>query len=102
MQELTQDNFDEITGSGKVVVDFWAPWCHPCRMFAPTFEETAGEIDDVAFAKVNTEDEPELAQKAGIRAIPTLVFYEDGKEVTRLSGALPKQQFKEKIDQVFS
>lgn len=78
-----------------LVVDFWAPWCGPCVGFAPVFARIAAELGDRArFAKVDTEAEPELAARYAIRSIPTLAVFRDGREVARLSGALPYEQFR--------
>lgn len=83
-----------------VVVDCWAPWCGPCRTFAPIFEQVAKTIEPRArFAKLNTEAVPSLAQRWNIRSIPTLIVFKQGKEVNRMAGALPAAQFKQWLAQ---
>ncbi len=89
--ELTQNNFDDviINSDLPVIVDFWAPWCGPCQMMAPNFEKAAKNFPLKAlFAKVNTENEQNLGARFGIRSIPTIIVFKEGKEVQRVSGAL--------------
>lgn len=89
--ELTEANFDEVIVNGDipVVVDFWAPWCGPCKMFAPTYEKSASNFPLKAlYAKVNTENEQNLGARFGIRSIPTLIVFKNSKEMERISGAL--------------
>ena len=87
---LTKDNFEQVvTGNDTVIVDFWAPWCGPCRAFAPTFEAISEKYPGVVFAKVNTEDEPELAGQFEIRSIPTLMVFREKVLLFSQPGALP-------------
>ncbi len=93
---LNKDNFEkEVLKSDKpVVVDYWASWCGPCRILGPTIEELSNEMDKVKFAKLSTEEEPEIAQKFEVMSIPTIVLFKDGKEAERMIGALPKDVLK--------
>lgn len=89
--EITDSNFDQfIKNGGVTLVDCWAPWCAPCRTLSPVIEELAGEMSDVKFAKLNTDENPSSAQKNGIMSIPTMLIYKDGEKVDQLVGALPK------------
>ncbi len=100
--ELTSSNFDEVVVNSDlpVVVDFWAPWCGPCKMMAPNFEKSATKFPlKVLFAKVNTESEQSLGSRFGIRSIPTLVIFKDSKEVHRVSGALDESNLSRLVSQ---
>lgn len=97
--ELTQANFDEVTKAGVSMVDFWAPWCGPCRMIAPVIDELAADFDGKAnICKVNTDEQQDLAVKYGVRSIPTIIFMKDGEIVDTMVGASNKQAFTDKIN----
>ncbi len=99
--ELTKDSFqDAITPDGTLIVDFWAPWCGPCRGFAPVFEQAAAEHPDVTFAKVNTDVEQELAGALGIRSIPTLMVFREKVLLFSQPGALSAGQLGELLTKV--
>ena len=96
---LNESNFDETTSNGVVVVDFYADWCGPCKMFAPVFAEAKEEYEGrVVFAKVNVDDSKTLAMKFNVLGIPTIVFFKDGKAVDRVSGVLNKDSLYGKIN----
>lgn len=101
--ELTQENFDStITDNDIVVVDFWADWCGPCKMFAPTFEAASEKFPDIVFGKVDTEAEQSLAGAAGIQSIPTLMVFREQILLFSQAGALPPAALEDLLTQVKS
>ena len=99
---VTDETFEtEVTKSETpVVVDFWAEWCQPCKMLAPTMEEIAGEYEDtIKIGKLNVDDNPSTATKYGIRGIPTLLFFKGGKVVQQITGVKSKAEIKKIIDE---
>ena len=105
MVELTDANFSSTVENSTVpvMVDFWAPWCGPCKLIAPIVEELAGEFDGkLQVGKVNIDENPGVASQFNIRAIPTLLFFRNGEVVDILRAAVPKDQLQKKIEEVIN
>ena len=100
--EVNEENFEqEVLKSDKtVVVDFWAPWCGPCKMIAPAFEKLSTEMTTAKFAKVNVDESARLAQQAGVMGIPCIIIFKNGEEVERFVGFQSEQQLKAKLTSV--
>ena len=102
--DITDLNFNEkIKSSDKMIlVDFWAPWCGPCKALAPALEDASNELDDkILVLKINIDENPEAPSRYGIRGVPTILFFKAGEVVDEQVGALPKSKLYEKIEQVY-
>lgn len=96
--ELTKENFNSYVEDNQLlIIDFWAPWCGPCRSFAPTYEAVSEQYEDIIFAKVNTEEQQELASTFGIRSIPTLMIFKEQVIVFSQAGSLPESALQDVI-----
>lgn len=97
--DVTKNNFEDTVKDGVSMVDFWAPWCGPCRMLAPVIDKLAEQYEGKAkICKVNADEEQDLAVKYGVRSIPTILFMKDGEVVDQIIGASSQQEFENKID----
>lgn len=99
---LNSENFNAFAAQiPNVVIDFWAEWCGPCRMFAPIFEEVSLEYPEIQFCKCNTDENPEIASHLRISAIPTIIYAKNGNAVKLRAGALTKDEFRKELDSVY-
>jgi thioredoxin 2 len=99
--ELSDSNFKSAIASGDFIVDFWAAWCGPCRMIGPVIDQLATERQDVHFGKLNVDQNPHTAAAFGVQGIPLLIFFRDGAEVGRVTGAVPKGHIEAAIGRYF-
>ena len=103
LETLTAENFNSIVENNPIVIiDFWAPWCAPCRSFAPIYEKTSEQYPDIVFGKVNTEEEQELAGYFQIRSIPTTMILKEGIAIFSQAGLMPEEALKDILEQAIA
>ncbi len=93
-----EENFNELINSGKVVVDFFATWCGPCRMLSPVLEEFSSDRSDVKIIKIDVDENPNLARNFGVMSVPTLYLFKDGKEISKQNGFMSKEELSDWIN----
>lgn len=98
---LDEKSFDSFVKSGNVIVDFYADWCGPCKVMAPEFEKAAAELKDVKFGKLNIDGHQDIAGRFMVMSIPTVIFFKDGEQVDRHTGALSAEDIKKKAEKSF-
>ncbi|HHE36609.1 MAG TPA: thioredoxin [Candidatus Woesearchaeota archaeon] len=99
--ELTEENFEHLTRQGKVIIDFYAEWCGPCKVMEPVLEEVSKEFKDINFFKINVDSNHQPALIHSVRSIPTIIFLKNGNEVDRIMGVTQEEEFKKRITQAF-
>jgi thioredoxin 1 len=104
LHDVTDDTFksEVLEAEGPVLVDFWAPWCGPCRVVAPVLEEINAERDDLRIVKLNIDDNQQTAAAYGIMAIPTMLVFRNGQEAARIQGAMPKKRIEAQLEPVLA
>ena len=103
MKSLNKEEFQTLIKEDKpTIIDFWASWCMPCKMLGPIFEEVAEEMPEANFAKLSTEEQPEIAQQNEVTGIPCIIIFHKGEEVNRLTGLMPKERLKESLQSILN
>src|SRR3989344_2716180 len=97
VKEINSNDFKEKISKGKVLVDLWAEWCFPCRQLSPIIEELSKEMKDITFYKLDVDKNPDVAESYGVMGIPTLILFNNGKEVKRIVGLRPKEELKREL-----
>lgn len=97
VEQLTSNNFHEFVKSGTVAVDCYADWCPPCKLLSPVLEKMSQEIKEIKFSKINTDENPEIAEEFQIRSIPNILIFRDGKLIDQIIGFYPEQSLKKKL-----
>ena len=97
VKEINSENFNQEISKGKVLVDMWAPWCSPCRVISPIVDELSNEVKDVKFIKLNVDESPDIASQYDVMGIPTLILFNNGKEIKRIVGLRSKEDLKKEL-----